>query len=59
MGWTSVTIARISYPPPKPLTPAAEKRLRIVSTGVISLGLINLLRLLAAGKRPPRNAPDT
>ena len=47
------------YPPPKQLTPAAEKRLRIVSTGVISLGLINIIRLLAAGKRPPRNAPDT
>ncbi len=32
MGWTSATIARIGFPPPKPLTPAAEKRLRIVSS---------------------------
>ena len=59
MGWTSATIARIGYPPPKPLTPAAEKRLRIVSTGLVALGLINIIRLLAAGKRPARSAPDT
>jgi hypothetical protein len=59
MGWTSATIARIGYPPPKPLTPAAEKRLRIVSTGLVALGLINIIRLLAAGKRPARSAPNT
>jgi hypothetical protein len=59
MGWTSATIARVGYPPPEPLTPAAEKRLRIVSTGLVALGLINIIRLLAAGKRPARSAPDT
>ena len=57
MGWTSATIARIGYPPPKPLTPAAEKRLRSVSVVLIALGLINVIRLLATGKRPPASAP--
>ena len=28
MGWTSATIARAGFPPPKPLTLAGEKRLR-------------------------------
>ena len=54
IGWTSATIARIGYPPPKPLTPAAEKRLRIVSSVLVALGLTNTVRFLAAGKRPNR-----
>ena len=58
MGWTSATIARIGYPPPKQLTPAAEKRLRIVSIMLIALGLISTIRMLATGKRPPRSAPN-
>ena len=58
MGWTSATIARIGYPPPKQLTPAAEKRLRIVSIILIALGLISTIRMFAAGKRPPKNAPN-
>jgi len=37
MGWTSATIARIGYPPPKQLTPAGEKRLRIISIVLIAL----------------------
>jgi hypothetical protein len=56
MGWTSATIARIGYPPPKPLTPAAEKRLRIVSIVLVALGLTNTIRFLATGKRPKRRA---
>ncbi len=59
MGWTSATIARIGYPPPQPLTPAAEKTLRIVSSGLVALGLINIIRLLAAGKRRAGSASDT
>ncbi len=39
MGWTSATIARIGYPPPKPLTAAGEKRLRNASTVLVALGL--------------------
>jgi hypothetical protein len=54
IGWTSATIARIGYPPPKPLTPAAEKRLRIVSSVLVALGLTNTIRLLATGKQGPR-----
>lgn len=58
MGWTSATIARIVYPAPKQLTPAAEKRLRIVSIVLVALGLTSTIRMLAAGKRSPRTAPD-
>lgn len=51
MGWMSATIARIGYPPPKQLTPAAEKRLRIASVVLIALGLASTIRTLATGKR--------
>jgi hypothetical protein len=53
MGWTSATIARIGYPPPKPLTPAGEKRLRIISSVLVALGLASVVRMFAPGKRPP------
>lgn len=59
MGWTSATIARIGYPPPKQLTPAGEKRLRIVSIVLVALGLTSTIRMLATRKRPPSSAPDT
>lgn len=49
VGWTSATIARAGFPPPKPLTPAAEKRLRAVSIVLVALGLINVIRLLGRG----------
>lgn len=58
IGWTSATIARIGYPPPKPLTPAAEKRLRIVSSALVALGLTNAIRFLATGKQRQESAPD-
>ena len=54
MGWLSATIARIGYPPPKPLTPAGEKRLRIASIVLVALGLANTLRMFA----PRKHAPD-
>jgi hypothetical protein len=54
MGWMSATIARIGYPPPRRLTPAGEKRLRIVSIVLIALGLSSTIRMLATGKRPQR-----
>jgi hypothetical protein len=56
VGWTSATIARIGFPPPKPLTPAADKRLRIVSGVLVALGLTNTIRFLVAGKRPKTRA---
>jgi hypothetical protein len=56
-GWASASIARIGYPPPKPLTPAGEKRLRIVSTVLVALGLANTARMFGAGKRPPGSTP--
>jgi hypothetical protein len=54
MGWTSATIARIGYPPPKPLTPSAEKRLRIASSVLVALGLTNVIRFLGDGNRPQK-----
>jgi hypothetical protein len=59
VGWTSATIARIAYPPPKPLTPAAEQRLRAVSIVLVALGLGNTARMLAAGRRRQRSATQT
>ena len=50
MGWTSATIGRIAYPPPKPLTPAGEKGLRIVSVALVALGLTNVVRVLVTRK---------
>ncbi len=54
MGWTSASIARVGFPAPKPLTPAAEKRLRIVSVVLIALGLANIIRTLAGSKQNGR-----
>ncbi len=54
MGWTSATIARIAYPPPKQLTAAGEKRLRVVSSVLVALGLVNIIHMFAAGKRPQK-----
>lgn len=59
IGWTSATIARVSYPPPKPLTPAGEKRLRIISIVLIALGLANTFRMFAAAEQPPGSTPGT
>jgi len=57
MGWTSASIARIGYPPPKPLTPEGEKRLRLISLVLVALGLGNVARLLIAGRRAPTKTP--
>jgi hypothetical protein len=48
-GWTSATIARAAYPPPKKLSPEAEQRLAVVSLGLVALGLGNVIRLLVTG----------
>ena len=53
IGWSSATIARIGYPPPRPLTPEGKRRLRIISSVLVALGLASTVRMLAAGKRPP------
>lgn len=57
IGWTSATIARVGYPPPKPLTPTAQKRLRTISIVLVALGLASTLRVFAAGKRSPVGTP--
>jgi hypothetical protein len=53
-GWTSATIARVSFPPPKRLKPENKRRLGIVSMVLIAVGLISVIRLLISGKRPAR-----
>lgn len=58
MGWTSATIARIGYPPPKPLTPAGERKLRIISSVLVALGLSSAIGTFAARKRPPEPTSD-
>ena len=58
MGWTSATIARAAYPPPKPLGPAAEKRIRIVSSVLVAVGIGNVVRVLVTGKRSPTTTLD-
>lgn len=50
-GWTSATIARVGYPPPKKLTPEGEKRLRNVSLVLVAAGLASAIRVLVTGKR--------
>ena len=57
IGWTSATIARIGYPPPKPLTPRGDKRLRIISTVLVALGLAGTIRMFVAGKQTPESPP--
>jgi hypothetical protein len=57
MGWTSATIARTGYPPPKELTPAGEKTLRITSIVLVALGLTSTFRLFATSKRRPGSTP--
>lgn len=53
LGWVSASIARVAYPSPKPLSTAAEKRLRTVSIALIALGLVNTARFLLTGRRTP------
>ena len=57
VGWTSATIARIGYPPPKQLTPAGEKRLRVISIVLVALGFVSTVRMFADGKRSPGSMP--
>ncbi len=54
-GWTSATIARAGFPPPRKLTPQAERRLEIVSLALVAVGLISVIRLLVTGKKPARS----
>lgn len=51
MGWTSASIARIGYPPAKPLSAAGEERLRVASLALVALGLASTIRALFAGRR--------
>jgi hypothetical protein len=58
IGWTSASIARVGYPPPKPLSPAGEKRLRVISIVLVALGLANTARMFAGAKRRPPGTPE-
>jgi hypothetical protein len=50
-GWTSATIARVGYPPPKKLEPRAEKRLQVISVPLVALGIGSAIRVLWAGRK--------
>ena len=54
-GWASATIARAGFPPPRKLTPQAERRLAIVSLALVAVGLISVVRLLVTGQRPAQS----
>lgn len=54
VGWTSATIARAAYPPPKKLDPVAEKRLAYGSLALVALGFASVVRLLAFSRRTGR-----
>ena len=58
-GWVSASIARVVYPPPSKLEPAAEKRLGVASLVLIALGLGSVVRLLLTGRRPASGAADS
>ena len=47
-GWTSATIARVGYPPPKKLGPRADKTLKITSVVLIAVGVGSVIRFLWA-----------
>jgi hypothetical protein len=49
-GWTSATIARVGYPPPKKLGPRADKTLQIASVVLITLGVGSVIRFLCAAR---------
>ena len=51
MGWASATIARVAYPALTKLDPDAEKRLANASLALVAIGLANVIRLLARGRR--------
>ncbi len=57
-GWTSATIARAGYPPPKPLTPEGRQRLARASLILVVLGLIGATRALIVGELPQTLAAD-
>lgn len=57
-GWASATIARVVYPPPRKLTPAASQRVTAVSIVLVAIGVINTARVLIVGKRPTAGAAD-
>jgi hypothetical protein len=50
-GWTSATIARLSYPPPKKLRPRTSDRLASVSLVLVAVGVISVIRVLVTGRR--------
>jgi hypothetical protein len=50
-GWTSATIARLSYPPPEKLKPRTADRLAIVSLVLVAVGVMSVIRVLITGRR--------
>jgi membrane associated rhomboid family serine protease len=57
-GWLSATIARVSYPPPRTLTDAGQRRLEKVSLVLVLLGFVDFFRLLITGRRRAGGTAD-
>ena len=49
LGWTSASIARFVYPPPKKLKPELKNRVAMASLGLVAVGIISVIRLLVTG----------
>jgi hypothetical protein len=49
LGWTSASIARVVYPPPRKLKPEVYNRVVRASIALMAVGIIRLIRLLMAG----------
>jgi hypothetical protein len=49
-GWTSATIARVGYPPPK-LGPRGGKALQVTSVPLVARGLRNAIHFTWAGPK--------
>jgi drug/metabolite transporter (DMT)-like permease len=50
-GWTSATIARVAYPPPRELGPKGQTALQVTSVPMIALGVGSAIRFLWAGRK--------
>jgi hypothetical protein len=58
LGWTSASIARVVYPPPKKLKPEVYKGVVRASVVLVAVGIIRLIRLLMVGEQPAATAAE-
>ena len=49
LGWTSASIARVVYPPPRKLGPQVHNRVVRASIALMAVGVLRLIRRVMAG----------